>query len=104
MLTVAVMPAFVSILLVYYSESAESAEVYWKCMQEAPLQVGDTTGHKHSIGNDTFNRGRNIGTLIVNCVDDNAADVTYMNFDGADTTAPGGGAYPNSQNSNFDEV
>ena len=103
-ITVAAIPAFASILLVYYSESAESAEVYWECTQEAPLEVGDTTGHKHSLGYGTFNKGRNIGTLIVNCVDDTATEAVYMNFDGADTTVSGGGGtYPNSQNSNLDE-
>ena len=73
------MPALVSTPLVFYSEDAESVEVYWECTQEAPLVMGGTTGYQRSIGSDTFSRGRSIGTLIVRCVktDD---EVTYENF------------------------
>ena len=69
LLTVALaMPALVSTPLVFYSEDAESVEVYWECTQEAPLVMGGTTGYQRSIGSDTFSRGRSIGTLIVRCV------------------------------------
>ena len=95
-LTVALaIPAFVSIPLVYYSEEAKAVEVYWECTQEAPLTVGATTGHKRSVGYNTFNSGRSSGTLTVNCVH-TGTEVTYENF--------GGGAdsdyanYPDSTN------
>ncbi len=95
-LTVALaIPAFVSIPLVYYSEEAQSAEVYWECTQEAPLAVGAVTGStatKRSVGYNTFNSGRSSGTLTVNCVN-TATEVTYENFGGTNDAD-----YPDSTN------
>ena len=67
----------------YPSEDAWSTELYWDCVQEAPLTSG-ATNHKRSIGVDTFKRGRSEGKLKIRCID-TADEVTYRNF----YTSPG---------------
>ncbi len=92
------LPALVMLLafssMFYPNEDAWSTELYWDCVQEAPLTPG-ATNHKRSIGVDTFKRGRSEGKLKIRCID-TADEVTYRNF----YTNPGPwySAYPNANN------